>query len=195
MAPLRGISIGDLFDLFCTTAAACGRLIPFSTREHFFFFEQDTLVAVSTIILYSLESTIAPIQLFEASFHSSQHCWKASVLRIEATNIQEKSEESPAPAFDDDRHISRLTKQLISTMSDEENEEDAKMQQLLQEWDDKEEEDGAFEDDVEEEDEVRLVSTVDCSDIMWDAGQIPSLILFLYTASKEIQEGEEKEER
>lgn len=74
MAPLRGISIGDLFDLFCTTAAACGRLIPFSTREHFFFFEQDTLVAVSTIILYSLESTIASIQLFEASFHSSQHC-------------------------------------------------------------------------------------------------------------------------
>ena len=80
-------------------------------------------------------------------------------------------------------------------MSDEENEEDAKMQQLLQEWDDKEEEDGAFEDDVEEEDEVRRVSTVDCLDIMWNAGQIPSLILFLYTASKEIQEGEEKEER
>ena len=60
-------------------------------------------------------------------------------------------------------------------MSDEENEEDAKMQQLLQEWDDKEEEDGAFEDDVEEEDEVRRVSTVDCLDIMWNAGQIPSV--------------------
>ena len=84
-------SAGYLSEIFSISSARRLRLLAgsFLFRQEHFFFLNKILLLLFRPLLYSPESTIAPIQLFEASFHSSQHCWKASVLRIEATNIQD----------------------------------------------------------------------------------------------------------